>query len=440
MKAGDLVPWARPGARVPVLDRPLEAKPLRGEISNGMLCSPRELAVSHEHETGILLLPDDLTIGADLRSTLGLDDVVLDLEVESNRPDLLSITGIAREVAGATGEPLIRPDITVGEVEEPASTVATVEIEDLAGMPALPRADRARDRSGTDADPRPGAAHRLRSTADLSGRRRHEPRDVGPRSATACVRPPAARRSRHRRAAIRGGRTPRDARRRRPRARRRSADLRRRTPGRDRGRDGRRIVGGRSRNGRRAPRERVLRATIDPAHVQAPPAPDGGIGPLLTGNRPRRRWSRSGAGRRADRGVDRGRGAEGRGRRRRTAAAASDRAPFESRRRRPRIPRQCGSGGAGAREDRDRRGTGRRPRRGGGAELPTRPRAGGGSDRGGRADPGLRPAAVHRAGAPRGRRRARELPDQAPRPGAARPCRAPGGRLTDVRFRLPRSS
>jgi phenylalanyl-tRNA synthetase beta chain len=118
-----------------VLDRPLEAKPLRGEISNGMLCSPRELAVSHEHATGILLLPEDLTIGADLRSTLGLDDVVLDLEVESNRPDLLSITGIAREVAGATGEPLIRPDLTVAEVEESASTVATVEIRDLPGCP-----------------------------------------------------------------------------------------------------------------------------------------------------------------------------------------------------------------------------------------------------------------------------------------------------------------
>lgn len=135
MKPGDLVPWARPGARVPVLDHPLDAKPLRGEISNGMLCSPRELAVSHEHETGILLLPGDLTVGADLRSTLGLDDVVLDLEIESNRPDLLSITGIAREVAGATGEPLIRPDVTVVEVGELSSTVATVEIKDPEGCP-----------------------------------------------------------------------------------------------------------------------------------------------------------------------------------------------------------------------------------------------------------------------------------------------------------------
>jgi phenylalanyl-tRNA synthetase beta chain len=135
MQPGDLVPWARPGDRVPVLDRPLETKPLRGEVSNGMLCSPRELAVSHEHETGILLLPEELAVGADLRSTLGLDDVVLDLEIESNRPDLLSITGIAREVAGATGEPLIRPDVTVAEIEEPASSMATVESKDPQGCP-----------------------------------------------------------------------------------------------------------------------------------------------------------------------------------------------------------------------------------------------------------------------------------------------------------------
>ncbi|HET9671739.1 MAG TPA: phenylalanine--tRNA ligase subunit beta, partial [Actinomycetota bacterium] len=98
MVAGDLVPWARPGSRVPGLDEPLGVRRLRGEASNGMLCSPRELAISQEHETGILVLPGDLPVGADLKSVLRLDDEVLDLEIESNRPDLLSILGIAREV------------------------------------------------------------------------------------------------------------------------------------------------------------------------------------------------------------------------------------------------------------------------------------------------------------------------------------------------------
>src|ERR671923_771815 len=135
MAPGDLVPWARPGSRVPLLDEPLGVRKFGGEVSNGMLCSPRELAVSQEHETGILLLPGDLPVGADLKAVLGLDDVVLDLEIESNRPDLLSITGIAREVAGATGAPLLPLDVEVREVEEPASTVATVEIKDPQGCP-----------------------------------------------------------------------------------------------------------------------------------------------------------------------------------------------------------------------------------------------------------------------------------------------------------------
>jgi phenylalanyl-tRNA synthetase beta chain len=135
MAAGDLVPYAPPGSRVPILPDPLEAREIRGVRSNGMLCSPRELAISQEHETGILILPEGLAVGTDLKGTLGLDDVVLDLEIESNRPDLLSVVGIAREVAGATGVPLVLPETLVREGEEPAATVATVEIKDPEGCP-----------------------------------------------------------------------------------------------------------------------------------------------------------------------------------------------------------------------------------------------------------------------------------------------------------------
>ena len=135
MAPGDLVPWAKPGSRVPLLDEPLGVRRLRGETSNGMLASPRELAISHEHESGILLLPDGLVVGADLKAILGLDDEVLDLEIESNRPDLLSILGIAREVAGATGAPLIVPDTSVPEGDEPAESIATVETKDPEGCP-----------------------------------------------------------------------------------------------------------------------------------------------------------------------------------------------------------------------------------------------------------------------------------------------------------------
>ena len=135
MSAGDLVPWAKPGSRVPMLDEPLGAKPLRGEMSNGMLCSPRELAISHEHETGILLLPEELPVGADLKSVLGLDDAVLDIEVEPNRPDFLSVYGVARETSSILGVPLAESDTTVEEDPEHADEVATVELRAPDGCP-----------------------------------------------------------------------------------------------------------------------------------------------------------------------------------------------------------------------------------------------------------------------------------------------------------------
>jgi len=135
MTAGDLVPWAKPGSRVPALREPLGAKPLRGEVSNGMLCSPWELAISPEHETGILLLPDDMPVGADLKSALGLDDVLLDIEVEPNRPDFLSVYGVARETSSILGLPLAEPETSLEEDPERADEVATVELRAPDGCP-----------------------------------------------------------------------------------------------------------------------------------------------------------------------------------------------------------------------------------------------------------------------------------------------------------------
>jgi phenylalanyl-tRNA synthetase beta chain len=104
-------------------------------MSNGMLCSPRELAISHEHETGILLLPDDLPVGADLKSTLGLGDAVLDIEVEPNRPDFLSVYGVARETSSILGLPLAVPETMLEEDPERADEVATVELRAPDGCP-----------------------------------------------------------------------------------------------------------------------------------------------------------------------------------------------------------------------------------------------------------------------------------------------------------------
>jgi phenylalanyl-tRNA synthetase beta chain len=130
MAPGDLVPWAPPGSRVPEIPEPLEARELRGVVSQGMLCSPRELGISADHG-GILLLNDEgLDVGADLKAALRLDDAVLDVEVEPNRPDFLSVYGVAREVAVATGVPLASPDLALSEAQDDAAAeIVSVAIE-----------------------------------------------------------------------------------------------------------------------------------------------------------------------------------------------------------------------------------------------------------------------------------------------------------------------
>ncbi len=129
MVAGDLVCWAPPGGRVPVLDEPLGQREIRGVVSHGMLCSPRELAIGADHH-GILVLNDEgLDVGADLKSALALDQAVLDIEVEPNRPDFLSVYGVAREVAAATGVPLAPVSHDLNEIAEATADVVTVELD-----------------------------------------------------------------------------------------------------------------------------------------------------------------------------------------------------------------------------------------------------------------------------------------------------------------------
>ncbi len=135
MAPGDLVPWARPGSRVPILPEPLGARKLRGEVSNGMLCAPDELGISADHGGILLLNEQGLRAGADVKAALGLDDAVLDVEVEPNRPDFLSVFGVAREVSAATGVALLDPAIGPSEAPEPAADAASIELQDLEGCP-----------------------------------------------------------------------------------------------------------------------------------------------------------------------------------------------------------------------------------------------------------------------------------------------------------------
>ncbi len=110
---GDVVPYAPVGARIPGLT--LKRKPVAGIESDGMLCSARELGLGDDH-SGILHLDDDAPLGADVREVLGLDDVVLDLDITPNRPDAMSIVGVARDLAAAFNTPLLVPTAPPSEV------------------------------------------------------------------------------------------------------------------------------------------------------------------------------------------------------------------------------------------------------------------------------------------------------------------------------------
>ena len=106
--AGQTVAVARPGAVMPDGTK-LGAASLRGVESQGMILAEDELAIGTDHEGILVLEPDRIEPGTSLREVLPISTQVLDLEVGSNRPDCLSVYGIAREVHAATSAPLVRP-------------------------------------------------------------------------------------------------------------------------------------------------------------------------------------------------------------------------------------------------------------------------------------------------------------------------------------------
>jgi phenylalanyl-tRNA synthetase beta chain len=128
---GQKIAFARAGARL--IDghtgKPAELKPakIRGVASAGMVCSERELGLSEEHE-GILVLPESAKVGTPLARYLG--DAILNIDLKPNRPDCLSMLGVAREVAALTGGTAREPERTYDESDEPVATKASVEIAD----------------------------------------------------------------------------------------------------------------------------------------------------------------------------------------------------------------------------------------------------------------------------------------------------------------------
>ena len=115
--AGKMYPFAPTGTTLPNGTR-IEKRKIRGQTSNGMLCSARELGLGEEHD-GIMELDVDVAPGTLFLSAMPVGDLRLVIDVLPNRPDLLSHLGVAREVAAVTGGKLHLPDIGVDGIAIP---------------------------------------------------------------------------------------------------------------------------------------------------------------------------------------------------------------------------------------------------------------------------------------------------------------------------------
>ncbi|MEQ8253199.1 MAG: phenylalanine--tRNA ligase subunit beta [Smithellaceae bacterium] len=128
IKAGDIVPLAKVGATIPG-GYTIKSTVLRGEKSDGMLCSEEELEVGDDN-SGIMQLPPGTALGKPLEEILDLGDTVLDVSITPNRADCLSMIGIAREVAAITGKKIKMPAGEVYESAEDINSITSVKIID----------------------------------------------------------------------------------------------------------------------------------------------------------------------------------------------------------------------------------------------------------------------------------------------------------------------
>ncbi len=127
IKEGARVPIALPGAKLLSGDT-IEAGDIRGQPSEGMLCSEAELALGTD-SSGVLLLPSTAEPGCGIASALGLSDTLIEFDLTPNRSDCLSVIGIAREVAAILKTPVKYPGVKLPQGERPIEELTSVTIE-----------------------------------------------------------------------------------------------------------------------------------------------------------------------------------------------------------------------------------------------------------------------------------------------------------------------
>lgn len=134
MKAGDKVALAKIGAKLPPGPKfedglKIKKAKIRGEVSEGMLCAENELGLGEESD-GIIILPESAIVGNPIVDVLGINDVIFEVGITPNRPDCLSLIGVAREVAALTGKTVMHPDTQITQEGEDINNIAKVELLD----------------------------------------------------------------------------------------------------------------------------------------------------------------------------------------------------------------------------------------------------------------------------------------------------------------------
>lgn len=134
ISVGDYIPVALVGSTLPG-DKKISKGKLRGIESYGMMCSIEELGLTRDDcpdapEDGIYILPKEEELGKDIKEVLGLNQKVIEFEITSNRPDCLSIIGLAREAAVTLKTEFKKPALNLKEEGDDASQYISVEVKD----------------------------------------------------------------------------------------------------------------------------------------------------------------------------------------------------------------------------------------------------------------------------------------------------------------------